>query len=379
MTEWVLANAKLVLEDEVLTGSLVIRDGVIADISTGAAAPTGATDCGGDHVCPGLIELHTDNLERHMQPRPGVHWPVAAAILAHDAELASVGITTVFDALRVGSIHSGEKAKYGKYARETASRILEHRAAGNLRISHFLHLRAEICSETLVDEMAEFTGEDRIGIVSLMDHTPGQRQFRDLSKLAEYLVGKYAMSEQDLEDHYNHRYDIKERLGALHEAEAVARGKALGAVLASHDDTTEGDVAVSAGYGVGLAEFPTTLEAAKACHENGIAVIMGAPNLLRGGSHSGNVAASELADQGLLDIMSSDYAPSSLMMAAVKLGLDHGDMAEGIRMVTRNPARATGLGDRGVIAPGQRADLVRFGLAGTLPVIRQVWSQGHPA
>ncbi|MEM7178752.1 MAG: alpha-D-ribose 1-methylphosphonate 5-triphosphate diphosphatase [Pseudomonadota bacterium] len=379
MNEMILANAQLVLADEVVAGSLVIRENLIAEIQPGKAVGPGAVDCEGDFLCPGLIELHTDNLERHMQPRPAVHWPLSAAILAHDAELAGVGITTVFDALRVGSILSGEKAKYGKYARETATQILAHREQGHLRISHFLHLRAEICSETLVEELAEFTSDDRIGIVSLMDHTPGQRQFRDLSKLAEYLVGKYGMSESELDGHYEHRYRVKEQYGALHEAEAVSRGRALGAVLASHDDTTPRDVAISAGHGVGMAEFPTTLEAARACHENGIAVIMGAPNLLRGGSHSGNVAASALAEEGLLDIMSSDYAPSSLMMAAARLGLESGNMARGVATVTQAPARVSGLEDRGVIAPGKRADLVRFRISQDLPVIRQVWSQGHRA
>ncbi|MEM9098376.1 MAG: alpha-D-ribose 1-methylphosphonate 5-triphosphate diphosphatase [Pseudomonadota bacterium] len=377
MTETILANAQLVLENEVIQGSVVMQDGVITEIDQGATVPAGALDCDGDYVCPGLIELHTDNLERHMQPRPGVKWPLEAAVLAHDAELASVGITTVFDALRVGSIPGDRRAKYDKYARGTADHILAHRAQGNLRISHFLHLRAEICSETLIDEMAEFEPEDRIGIVSLMDHTPGQRQFRNIEKLGEYLRGKHGMSDADLEAHYAGLYELKEKYGAAHEAEAVRRGKELGAVLASHDDTTESDVATSAQHGVGMAEFPTTLEAAKACHGSGIAVIMGAPNLLRGGSHSGNVAASDLVADGLLDILSSDYAPSSLLMAAVKLGLECGEMAKGIATVTKAPAMAADLDDRGCLLTGMRADLVRFGLAGALPVIRQVWSRGH--
>lgn len=379
MTETVLANARLVLPGEVITGSLAIDGDVISDISAGAAVPAGAIDCGGDFLAPGLIELHTDNLERHLQPRPGVKWPLEAAVLAHDAELASVGITTVFDALRIGSILSDRRSKYGKYARETANHILAHRAAGNLRISHFLHLRAEVCSETLIDEFDEFSEADRIGIVSLMDHTPGQRQFRDITKLEEYLVGKHGMSRLELDDHYTHLFALKERVGDVHQATAVSRSYELGAVLASHDDTTENDVEISVGHGVKMAEFPTTLEAAKVSHERGIAVIMGAPNLLRGGSHSGNVAASDLVEAGLLDILSSDYAPSSLLMAAVKMGLQTDDMARGMATVTLTPARTADLDDRGEIAIGKRADLVRFGLAGPLPVVRQVWSRGHAA
>ncbi|MEO1614132.1 MAG: alpha-D-ribose 1-methylphosphonate 5-triphosphate diphosphatase, partial [Pseudomonadota bacterium] len=172
----VLANAKLVLETEVVEGAITIEDGVIAAIDQGAGPVAGAKDMEGEYLAPGLVELHTDNLERHMQPRPGVKWPLAAAVIAHDRELASVGVTTVFDALRVGSILSEEKAKYGKYARPVADEILAQRAAGHLKISHFLHLRAEICSETLMEELDEFGPEDRIGILSMMDHTPGQRQ-----------------------------------------------------------------------------------------------------------------------------------------------------------------------------------------------------------
>jgi len=99
----ILANAKLVLGNEIIQGGIVIKDGIIAEIFTGTNVPTGAIDLAGDYLSPGLVELHTDNLERHMSPRPGVDWPHSAAIMAHDAELAGVGITTVFDAMRVGS------------------------------------------------------------------------------------------------------------------------------------------------------------------------------------------------------------------------------------------------------------------------------------
>ena len=190
----ILANARLVLPDEVVHGSLVIDGSAIAAIDSGGGVPRGATDCAGDYLCPGLVELHTDNLERHLTPRPKVHWPHRAAIIAHDRELAGTGITTVFDAIRVGSILSDTSKGYGKYARAMADEILSMRAAGALKISHHIHLRAEICSETLPAELDEFGPEDRVGIVSLMDHTPGQRQFRDLSKFEAYIRGKHGVS-----------------------------------------------------------------------------------------------------------------------------------------------------------------------------------------
>ena len=371
----ILANAKLVLGNEIIQGGIVIKDGIIAEIFTGTNVPTGAIDLAGDYLSPGLVELHTDNLERHMSPRPGVDWPHSAAIMAHDAELAGVGITTVFDAMRVGSILSGA-SKYKKYARQMADEILELRNNGALRISHYFHLRAEICSETLIAEMAEFGPDDRIGIVSLMDHTPGQRQFADLAQMRTYVQGKYSMSDSDAEDHFALLRGVKDKHGEANEAAAVANAVAYGSVIASHDDTTPDHVLQSAKHGATLAEFPTTIEAARACHDAGILVMMGAPNLLRGGSHSGNVAAADLVEAGLLDIMSSDYVPASLLMGAVQLGLECGNMATGLQMATKAPAMAAGLADRGEIALGLRADLTRFSMVGVHPRIRTVWVQG---
>ena len=315
-----LANARMVLSDRVLHGRITLSDGRIAAIEEGADVPAGALDCGADFLMPGLIEVHTDNLERHIQPRPGVDWPHDAAILAHDGELAVCGITTVFDAMRVGSVVSNTSANYAKYARGLVSELLALRASGALRINHLIHLRAEICSETLIAELDEFGPDDAVGLISLM-----------------------------------------------------AR---LGAVLASHDDTTVAQVSTSADLGIRLAEFPTTLEAATACRAAGIAVIMGAPNLIRGGSHSGNVAAADLARADMLDILSSDYVPAGLVQAAFALGEIWNDLPRAIATVTANPAQATGLFDRGSLAIGLRADIIRVAVADVRPRVCQTWVAG---
>ncbi len=377
MTQTVFCNARLILPDEVLHGSLVIEDGVITAIDGGPSQVAGAINLENDYLIPGLIELHTDNLERHITPRPKVDWPHNSAILAHDAELASVGITTVFNAMRVGSVVSNAQLEYRKYARKLAREVLEMRKADALRISHFLHLRAEICSETLLEELDEFGRDDRVGILSLMDHTPGQRQFRDLSKLKDYVCGKFGMNDLEFERHVSEKHEIKERLGATHEAAAVAAAGRLGAVLASHDDTTEEHVRLSAQYGVRLSEFPTTEEAAEANKDHGIATIMGAPNLVRGGSHSGNVAASQLADRDLLDIVSSDYIPASLLSAAVMLGDLWDNLPKGIATVTDTPAQMTDLIDRGALSIGKRADFVRVRRLNGTPVLQETWSNGR--
>lgn len=372
-----MANAQLVLADQVLTGSITIEQGVITDIAEGDIVPNGAIDCSGDLVLPGLVELHTDNVERHMEPRPKVDWPHLPALLAHDAELASTGITTVFDAMRVGSIYSSQKGQYVEYARTLANELLTARAEGLFKISHFLHLRAEICSETLLEELATFSVDDRVGIVSLMDHTPGQRQFRDLTALKTYVAKKRGMNDAEFAEHVENQINLQKRYGAKHEVGAVNEAKRLGAVLASHDDTTGEHVATSAKNGVGFAEFPTTVEAAEACRAHGIAVMMGAPNLIRGGSHSGNVAAEDLANADLLDIVSSDYVPSALLLSAFHLAKIWNDVPRAIATVTSNPAKAAGLTDRGQLEVGLRGDVSRVHQNRKTPILRNVWSQGR--
>lgn len=373
-----LANAQLVLPDRVAPGRVVLSDGRIAAVEPGGRLRAGDLDCEGDLLLPGLVELHTDNLERHIEPRPRVSWPHASAIVAHDAELAGAGITTVFDALRVGILASRGPAGERRYARELATEILALRAAGALRIDHRLHLRAEICSDTLEEELDGFGPEDGVGLLSLMDHTPGERQFRDLDKLRAYASRDPGYSPERFLLQVAEQRAFRAALGDRHERLAVAAARRLGAAVASHDDTDACQVAVSAAHGVVLAEFPTTLEAARACRAAGIAVMMGAPNLIRGGSHSGNVSAAELAHAGLLDVVSSDYVPAALLASAFVLArLWDDDLARAVRTVTDAPARAAGLVDRGRIEPGLRADLVRVALVGDLPITRGVWSRAR--
>lgn len=358
-----------------MTGALHVAGDRIAAITEGDQVPAGATDCQGDLILPGLVELHTDNLERHLEPRPAVKMPARPAILAHDGELASGGITTVFDALRTGSItRPGET--YTKYARAVATEILTLRTAGMLRISHLIHVRAEVCSETLLDELAEFTADDRVGLVSLMDHTPGQRQFHDLDKLRVYYMGKYGFTDAEFDQLVKDRTALGARVRAPHETGAIAEARRLGATLASHDDTTRAHVERSDMLGIRLAEFPTTTEAAEACRAKGIQIIMGAPNLIRRASHSGNVSAWELAKAGLLDVISSDYAPSLLLTSAFQLARLWDDLPRAIRTVTATPATSTGLTDRGRLAPDMLADLLRVTMFGETPVIRAVWRGG---
>ncbi|MEM6972497.1 MAG: alpha-D-ribose 1-methylphosphonate 5-triphosphate diphosphatase [Pseudomonadota bacterium] len=377
--ERTLANAEIVLEETVMRGRVTIAGGTIVDIVEGGHVPPGAEDCGGQFLMPGLIELHTDNLERHLMPRPGVTWPGQAAVLAHDGEVTAAGITTVFDAVRCGSMRqtsSGGK-DYARYARGIVDDIKTLRRLGLTRADHRIHLRAEVCSETVVEELAEFDGEDGVAIVSIMDHTPGQRQFADIAKFRQYHQGKYRISDAEMDAHIVFTQGLYEQYGAEHETGIVGHARRLGAVLASHDDTTPAHVARSVALSVDFAEFPTTLQAAEAYREHGVPVMMGAPNVLRGGSHSGNVSAGLLAERGLLDVLSSDYAPSSLLMGVMRVAEITGDLPGAVRLATAGPAVATGLTDRGTIRVGLRADMLRVLRHGETAAISGVWAEGR--
>jgi len=371
-----LTNAKLILANEVISGTLEVENGLIKSIDQTKTAVSKAIDCCGMYVSPGIIELHTDNIERHMEPRPGVSWPIKSAVLAHDTEMASCGITTVFDALRVGSI-SNSSARYSAYARILANAILELKKEKLFKINHLIHLRAEICSETLIEEMSDFGPEDHIGIISLMDHTPGQRQWRDLEKLKEFVQGKKKVDDQGFAEHVSTLKALRDKHGTSHERFVCEQAKKLNVVLASHDDTTKDHVKQSVARGVQIAEFPTTKEAARSCKKENISIMMGAPNLIRQGSHSGNVSAIELAQDDLLDIVSSDYVPAALFQSSMVLADLWGSLPRAMRTVTLSPAKASGLQERGVIDIGNKADLIMFDRHKEVSLINSVWSDGR--
>jgi alpha-D-ribose 1-methylphosphonate 5-triphosphate diphosphatase len=376
-SEAVIGNARIVLADRVIErGWLACAGGRIAEIGEGDA-PGGYEDAAGDLVMPGMIELHTDHLEAHYVPRPKVFWDPIAAVVSYDGQLATSGITTVFDSLRVWREDGAEDVD-GR-AGILAAAIAAARESDLLRADHFLHLRCEVPMPDVVEEARELIGRPDVRLMSLMDHTPGQRQFRDEVKLRDYYRGKAGgMTDAELDVLFARRLAYQQVHAATNMREIVALAQQYRIPLASHDDTTEENVVDAIRDRVAVAEFPTTIEAARGLHRAGIDVLMGAPNMVRGGSHSGNIAAVDLAREGILDILSSDYIPSSLLMAALQLPRDVPaiDLASAVRTVTKTPAEAVGLSDRGEIASGKRADLIRVHVARDIPVVRSVWREG---
>ena len=375
--EITLRNARIVLEDEIITGSISMRDGLIAGIDTGSSDV--GDDMEGDYLIPGLVELHTDHLESHYAPRPGVLWDSIAALQAHDAQVAGSGITTVFDCLRLGSDEFGG---FKKGEMRVIADALETAAAEDrLRASHLIHLRCEVSASDVLEHFEDFRADPQVKLASLMDHAPGQRQFQTIEQYTLYYRKKRNLSDAEFERFIAYRLEESSLYATPHRKAIVQACAERSIALASHDDATIEHVEESKGFGVRLAEFPTSLEAAKASHDAGMAVLMGAPNVVRGKSHSGNISARALADEGVLDVLSSDYVPLSLIHAPFVLAADESSITlpQAIQMVSTTPARAVGLGDRGRIAKGLRADLVRVRVRDdrSVPIVKSVWREGQ--
>ena len=375
MTETLFTNARVVLPDEILEGTVIVRDGKVFEVIAGnVAAP--AEDIDGDYLVPGLVELHTDHLESHYMPRPGVAWPAIPAVMAHDAQIAAAGITTVFDALRAGSFEPVDRS--AREAMSLCAAIFQAQNSGRLRAQHFIHLRCELpCADTA--ESAEITAQaGPLHLISIMDHTPGARQFVSIDKFREYYIGKKLILPEQMDDYIAVRQQMQAKHAGINKRAILDMAARLGVRLASHDDATVAHVEEAIADGVAIAEFPTTREAAQAAHRNGLAVLMGAPNVVRGKSHSGNISAVEVAASGHLDVLSSDYVPSSLLPAAFRLADTVPGMAlpAAMRTITLNPARAAGLDDRGAIEPHRRADLVQVCVRDGIPAVRRVWREG---
>ncbi|MEM7252630.1 MAG: alpha-D-ribose 1-methylphosphonate 5-triphosphate diphosphatase, partial [Pseudomonadota bacterium] len=321
MNELIITNATIVMRDDIRRGSVLVRDGVIADIAPSTTQHQHAIDLDGDFLLPGLIEMHTDDAERHFSPRSGYLWPASiSALLAHDAQLAGAGITTVYDAISVGTY--SPTSLRPKILASLIDAIEQAAGADILRADHRIHLRCEVSDDNVIEQFSPYASHPLVQLVSLMDHTPGQRQWQNLDDLRRFQKTK--MSDRDWAQFVEDSIARRSQNAAAYRAEIVRHAQSRGIPIATHDDTTVEHVDEAIRDGANISEFPTTRNAATAAKAKGMATVMGAPNVVRGGSHSGNVAATELAEAGLLDGLSSDYMPMSLIDAPFVLHEKHG-------------------------------------------------------
>ena len=296
-------------------------------------------------------------------------------MLTHDAQCAASGVTTVLDALCLGDL--GFDKERTQTFREGVVDLDALAESGLMKAEHFLHLRCELPAAdmwTLFEPVAEHA---KVRMVSLMDHSPGVGQYSNLDRYR-------AMRKREghdpawIERRITELHDMRAKMRAPNRKALLARMAGRDVVLASHDDRTAEEIAENHADGIGISEFPVSMLAATEAHRLQMKVIAGAPNIVRGGSHSGNVSAADLVRAGAFDDFASDYVPAALVEAAFACVNQTGiTLPEGIAMVTANPAKMAGLADRGALQPGMRADLVRIREWQGMPVIRQVWRAGE--
>ena len=372
MTQTVLTGARLVLERDIVTGTLVMDGDLILAAEPGRSGH--GTDLDGDYLIAGIVDLHTDNLERQVQPRSSARWPSRSAFVAHDAQVAAAGVTTVLDALCVGDL--GYDSERIQTFHEGVTDLDALADTGLLKSEHFLHLRCELPAEDMLTLLDPVADHGRVRMVSLMDHSPGVGQHGDIERYRA-MRRREGHDEATVDRHIADLLALRARVRDPNRRALLARIAHLGVALASHDDRTADDIAENAADGIRISEFPVTLEAALAAKAAGMDVIAGAPNIVRGGSHSGNVAVSALLAADAVDALASDYVPASLIEAAFAIADGDTGLARAIGLVTAEPARMAGLHDRGRLLAGLRADVVRVRVHEGLAIVRAVWRGGE--
>ena len=373
--EAVFSNAVLVLADSVVSGTVVVRGGKIADVQRGRSRAPGAIDCDGDYLIPGAVDVHTDNLERQVLPRTHARWPSRSAMVAHDAQCAAAGVTTILDALCLGDLgfDTGRIQTFHDGVKDLDALT----PTGLLKSEHYLHLRCEIPALDMLSCFDTVAEHSRVRMISLMDHSPGVGQYANL-EFYRKLRRSGGLDEAAVDRRIAELQAQRARVREPNRRALLDRVQGKGIALASHDDRTIEEIGENARDGITISEFPVTMAAAKAAKDAGMQVISGAPNLVRGGSHSGNIAAADLLRAGWVDVFASDYVPPALIEAAFRVAREGlAGLPEAVAMISSRPAAMAGLADRGSLAPGQRADMARVRVHETLPVVRQVWCAGE--
>ena len=375
----ILTNARLVLRDKVIDGTIILRDTTIAEIAEGRSHAPTAIDCDGDTIMPGVVDLHTDNLERQVQPRLTARWPSRSAMLAHDAQCAAAGVTTVYDSLCLGDLGFDESRM--RTFRDGVADLEALAGTGVLKSEHFLHLRCEMPARDVLEMLFPVADHPLARMVSLMDHSPGVGQYANMDRYRT-LRRSSGLSDEAIERRIAELMDQRARLRTPNRhailARIAPRVAAGDIVVASHDDETVEEIAENVADNIGISEFPVTLAAAAAARASGMTTIAGAPNIVRGGSHSGNVNAADLVRANAVDALASDYVPAALVEAAFICAATTGiTLPDAVALITDNPARMARLADRGRLQAGLRADILRVRIHDNTPIVRQVFRAGE--
>jgi len=372
-------NATMILPNSLVEGGwLLIEDGRILDLGEEATCPHVAdyvVNANMQFLLPGLIDLHCDAIEKLVEPRPDIHFDIQVALEQADWRLAGSGITTEFHAVSLDDNEFGVRS-------ETFTHDLHHALTTTREetlIRHKIHARLELTSRRGSEAVTQLIEQKACDMVSLMDHSPGQGQYRTEQTFREYVKRSTSRTAVEidalLEMKRSQAVEIPSRVEHV-----TQLARSAGLAIATHDDDTAAKVQQWPKLGVTISEFPTTLEAARTAHDLDLAVCMGAPNVIRGKSSGGNLSAHEGIRAGVVDVLCSDYYPAAMLHAVFMLGTREVlTLPHAMRLVTLNPAQAVGLSaDYGSLEVGKIADviLVRLSWRG-IPVVQRLFVQGE--
>ncbi|CAH0124786.1 Alpha-D-ribose 1-methylphosphonate 5-triphosphate diphosphatase [Peribacillus sp. Bi96] len=379
-----IKNGKIITEDSILMDhDLLIKDDRISRIAPVGEIETSpemeVLDALGGYVTPGFIDLHSDYIEHMTAPRPTSLMNFHLSLRETEKELITHGITTMFHSLSLykSTEYAYKPIREPENVRKLIDLIDQTHKMKHL-VRHRFHARYEIDNLEDIDSLKEYVSEKKVHLVSFMDHTPGQGQYRHLEIYRNTLRGYNDYSDEAI-DVMIRTHQVKEKLTIERMKEIALLARENNIAVASHDDDSIEKLELVHSFGTSISEFPITLEIARKAHDMGMYTIAGAPNVLLGGSHSGNLSASEAIQDGSIDILCSDYYPAALLHSMFELVENHGmDLVDMFKLVTINPAKAVKMEDEiGSIHEGKKADiLIIEKISGDFPVITTVIVDG---
>ncbi len=373
-----IINTRVVTPEGILdNGAVLIEDGIIKEISENySGRNVHYIDAGKALLLPGFIDVHSDAIEKEIEARPGTYLETRIALFELDKKLAASGVTTIYHSLsfaQEGVILVRSLDIVGKVIREIK------RLSGQFCVKTKVHARYEITNSNDLKGIEELAEEGLIDLMSLMDHTPGQGQFKDKDQIYKYYGSRFGIGDKEIEKLVIDRQSFREEVGDINarEIEEICRKKDI--PLASHDDDSSEKVLKMKKYGAIISEFPVNLEAVKAAKDLGTYIALGSPNILRGHSHNNNLSSRDLLIQGYGDIVCSDYIPSTLLYALFVLVQNNiFDLPDAVKLFSANPARALGIDrETGTIEAGKDADLFLVNDRGELPRIIKTFVRGR--
>jgi alpha-D-ribose 1-methylphosphonate 5-triphosphate diphosphatase len=374
--DMVIEDCRAVVPSGVIEGaSVYIRDGIIEEVSLSAIrGRTKRVQADGLYLLPGFVDIHSDAIEREISPRPNVFFPVNIALFELDKRLATSGITTIFHSL---SFSEGE---IGIRSNRTVYDIIKeiNRLKSAFSINTMVHARYEITDDGAMAYLKKLMRDRQINLLSIMDHTPGQGQFREIASYKHYFGNMYNKTEAELDKIIEQKMESKGRVNGNVE-ELIRTCRQSGVPMASHDDDSPEKMGWLKENGIDISEFPVNMEALEAAQGVGIKVCLGAPNVLRGNSQANNLSARDAIINGRGDILCSDYTPMTMLHAVFTLvDLNILPLSEAVKMTSLNPARAVGIGiETGSIEEGKKADMILVDTKDEVPTVIRTFVSGN--